>query len=88
LTAEIGFIHFDSAGEDPWNILGENSSYYRESSHDPPSFKGCTDRDILTALFNEEPSDNFSPLIPRKIERKTMRREFVLALRTASFLIA
>jgi hypothetical protein len=87
LTPEIGFIRFNSPGEDLWNILGENSSYYCESSHDPSAFKGFTGRDVLIALFKEEPIEKVFPLISGQTKWKTMRPKSVLALRTASFLL-
>jgi hypothetical protein len=73
LTYEIGFIHFNDPGEDLWNILGESSFYYRESSHDPPSFKGCSDRDVLIALFKKKPIENVFPLITSQTKRKSVR---------------
>jgi hypothetical protein len=85
LTAEIGFIHFDSAGKDLRYVFGQRYPYNRKGSQDSFSFYSGSKGYVQTALFNEEPSDNFFPLIPRKIERKTMGREFVLAPGTLPF---
>ena len=77
LTSWIGFIYFNSTGKDIGNIFRQRCSDDRQISQDPFSFYSDSQGYIQTALFKEKPSDDFFPLIPRKIERKPMEYKFV-----------
>lgn len=67
MTAYVRFIHFDGLGKDLRDILDESLPYPRESSQYPFSVNPGPQCNILTALFEEEPGDDRSPLISYQV---------------------
>jgi hypothetical protein len=87
LATEIGFVNFNSTGEDPGNTLCQSSSNDGERSEHPQTFYGCAKSDILTTLFKKEPFDDLFPLILSQFLWKSMRKEIISALATTSLSI-
>ena len=85
LPTEVGFIYLDRTGEDLRDITGKSSTDGGKSPQDPSPFERGSERDILAALFEEEPPDNLSPLIPGQVKREPTWGEVIPAPRATPF---
>ena len=85
LTSEIGLINLDSTREDIRNIFDKNLPDDCESAENSSPLNRGPKRNRLAALFQQEPRDDFFPLILCQIQGKAMRCEVIVAPCASAF---